>query len=63
MLPTAMPARSAELGLTERDVDEITSQAQAQAQAQPYANPRSVTVQALRSLLIQALKGTLVQSH
>jgi maleylacetate reductase len=59
MLPTAMPARSAELGLTERDVDEIT----AQAQAQPYANPRSVTVQALRSLLIQALKGTLVQSH
>jgi maleylacetate reductase len=61
MLPTAMPARSAELGLTERDVDEITSQAQAQAQA--YANPRSVTVQALRSLLIQALKGTLVQSH
>ncbi|KUN88127.1 hypothetical protein ACWDDN_37835 [Streptomyces griseoruber] len=57
----ATPLQSAELdvwqelGLTERDFDEIT----AQAQAQPYANPRPVTAQALRFLLTQALKGTL----
>ncbi|WP_155589733.1 hypothetical protein [Streptomyces cavernae] len=54
-----MSARSAELGLTERDIDEIT----AQAQAHPYANPQPVTEKALRSLLTQVLKGTLVQSH
>ncbi|MFE2067084.1 maleylacetate reductase [Streptomyces sp. NPDC059467] len=45
----------AELGLTERDFDEIV----AHAQNRPYANPRPVTEQALRSLLTEALKGTL----
>lgn len=49
------PCSLAELGLTERDFDEIT----AQAQAQPYANPRPVTEDVLRSLLADALKGTL----
>jgi maleylacetate reductase len=49
-------ARSlAQLGLTERDFDEII----AQAKAQPYANPRPVTAEALRSLLTEALNGTL----
>ncbi|MFF4354073.1 maleylacetate reductase [Streptomyces sp. NPDC001530] len=50
------PCSLAELGLTERDFDEIT----AQAQAQPYANPRPVTEEALRSLLTDALNGNLV---
>jgi maleylacetate reductase len=45
----------AELGLTARDFDEIT----AQAQAQPYSNPRPVTEELLRSLLTDALNGTL----
>jgi len=49
------PRSLAELGLTERDVDEIT----AQAQAQPCANPQPVSEKALRSLLTQALKGIL----
>ncbi|MFF7946499.1 maleylacetate reductase [Streptomyces griseorubiginosus] len=44
-----------ELGLGERDIDEII----AQARTQPYANPRPVTEEALRSLLTRALKGTL----
>ncbi|SPF06369.1 maleylacetate reductase [Streptomyces sp. MA5143a] len=49
------PRSLAELGLRERDVDEII----AQARAQRYANPRPVTEQALRSLLTLALKGIL----
>jgi alcohol dehydrogenase class IV len=49
------PRSLAELGLDEGDVDEVL----AQAQAQPYANPRPVTAEALRSLLTNALKGTL----
>lgn len=49
------PRSLAELGLTERDIDEIITQ----AQARPYANPRPVTTEALRSLLTTALKGTL----
>ncbi|MCL6732163.1 maleylacetate reductase [Streptomyces neyagawaensis] len=50
-----VPRSLAELGLGERDIDEII----AQAQAQPYANPRPVTEKALRSLLAQALNATL----
>ncbi|MGW3942998.1 maleylacetate reductase [Streptomyces phaeochromogenes] len=49
------PRSLAELGLTERDFEEII----AQAQAGPYANPRPVTAQALRAVLRDALKGTL----
>ncbi|GHB59696.1 maleylacetate reductase [Streptomyces umbrinus] len=49
------PRSLAELGLTERDLDDITTQ----AQAQPYANPRPVTEEVLHSLLTDALKGTL----
>lgn len=49
------PCSLAELGVTERDFDEIT----AQAQAQPYANPRPVTDEALRTLLADALNGAL----
>lgn len=48
------PRSLADLGLTERDVDEVV----AQAQAQPYANPRPVTGEALHFLLTAALKGT-----
>ncbi|MFJ4206559.1 maleylacetate reductase [Streptomyces sviceus] len=44
-----------ELGLDKGDLDEVL----AQAQAQPYANPRPVSAEALRSLLTNALKGTL----
>jgi maleylacetate reductase len=49
------PRSLVELGLEEGDLDEVL----AQAQAEPYANPRPVTAQALRSLLTNALKGTL----
>ncbi|MFF4585636.1 maleylacetate reductase [Streptomyces sp. NPDC001388] len=49
------PRSLAELDLTEGDFDEII----VQAQARPYANPRPVTAEALRSLLTKALKGTL----
>lgn len=49
------PRSLADLGLTERDFDEIIIQ----AQARPYANPRPVTAEALRFLLSKALKGTL----
>ncbi|MGW7730094.1 MULTISPECIES: hypothetical protein [Streptomyces] len=43
----------AELGLAERDFDEIV------AQTQTYTNPSPVTGQALRSLLKEARKGSL----
>ena len=49
------PRSLSELGLTAPDLDEVLTQ----AQAQPYANPRPVTAEALRSLLTHALKGTL----
>ncbi|MFF3373942.1 maleylacetate reductase [Streptomyces sp. NPDC002680] len=49
------PRSLAELGLAERDLDEVVTQ----AEARPYANPRPVTPGALRSLLAEALKGTL----
>lgn len=49
------PRSLAELGLTEPDFDAII----AQAKAQPYANPRPVTAEALRSLLTEALEGLL----
>ncbi|MDX3710339.1 hypothetical protein PV733_15485 [Streptomyces europaeiscabiei] len=52
---SAPPCSLAELGVTERDFDEIT----VQAQAQPYANPRPVTDEALRTLLADALNGAL----
>ncbi|MEV3914592.1 hypothetical protein [Streptomyces canus] len=45
----------AELGLAERDFDEIV----AQTQTQTYTNPSPVTGQALRSLLKEARKGSL----
>ncbi|MFH0177035.1 maleylacetate reductase [Streptomyces cacaoi] len=49
------PRSLAELGLGERDIEEIA----AQAQAQPYANPRPVAEGALRALLTDALNGSL----
>ncbi|MFK0159932.1 maleylacetate reductase [Streptomyces sp. NPDC090493] len=49
------PRSLAELGLDEADLDEVISQ----ALAQPYANPRPVTAQALRSLLTDALKASM----
>ncbi|WP_327341664.1 maleylacetate reductase [Streptomyces europaeiscabiei] len=49
------PCSLAELGLTEHDFDDIITQ----AQAQPYANPRPVTAEALRTLLADALNGAL----
>ncbi|MEU6549134.1 maleylacetate reductase [Streptomyces sp. NPDC046915] len=49
------PRSLADLGLTEPDLIEVT----AQAQAQPYANPRPVTEDALRTLLTDALAGAL----
>ncbi|MFJ9908191.1 maleylacetate reductase [Streptomyces sp. NPDC101152] len=56
-LATALgaPRSLAELGLTEADLAEVVTQ----AQTQPYANPRPVTAQELRSLLVDALKGSL----
>lgn len=49
------PRSLAELGLTEHDVTEIVTQ----AVAQPYANPRPVTADAIRSLVTDALHGAL----
>ncbi|WP_416979814.1 maleylacetate reductase [Streptomyces sp. T028] len=49
------PRSLAEIGLAEEHVDEIVGQ----AVGQPYANPRPVTAEAVRSLLTDALHGTL----
>ncbi|MEU2859275.1 maleylacetate reductase [Streptomyces mirabilis] len=49
------PRSLADIGLTEEDLSEVVSQ----AVGQPYANPRPVTSDALRSLLTDVLHGAL----
>ncbi|MFC7265555.1 sugar-binding domain-containing protein [Streptomyces lutosisoli] len=49
------PQSLAELGLTEHDLTEVITQ----ARSRPYANPRPVSADDIRTLLTDALHGTL----
>ncbi|GAA0673053.1 hypothetical protein GCM10009535_60620 [Streptomyces thermocarboxydovorans] len=49
------PRSLAELGVTQKDLDEVVTL----ARSRPYGNPRPVTTEALRCLLMDAFKGAL----